>query len=148
MNSALQTLINTFYLGLVTWREARGEGASCMTAVAQSIMNRVNSPKWWGTSVSSVVTKKWQYSSMTDPRDQQLTTWPQDGDPEWECAMCIARDVIAGSAANPAPGADSYYDISIPPPNWADPTKFVAQVGRIRFYNLDGDHPQNKEPIK
>jgi spore germination cell wall hydrolase CwlJ-like protein len=139
MNPELKRINDIFFLALVTWREARGEGVACMTAVACSIMNRVNNPKWWGTDVTSVVTKKWQYSSMTDPKDRQLTTWP-GLDPWWEQALTIAQTVYDAKVENPVQGADSYYDISIPPPKWADDTKFVKQVGRIKFYNLDDDH--------
>jgi spore germination cell wall hydrolase CwlJ-like protein len=127
------------------WREARGEGDACLTAVMQSIMNRVRHPGWWGNTVSKVVTKPWQYSSLTDPRDRQLTLWPVDGDAQWEKCLMIADSILSGSAPDPTPGADSYYDVSIPPPYWADPRKFVGQVGKIRFYNLDGD-PAIKEP--
>lgn len=139
MSPDLKRINDIFFLALVTWREARGEGKECMTAVAHSIMDRVRSPKWWGTDVTSVVTKKWQYSSMTDPKDRQLTTWP-GLDPWWEAALQIAADVYDQKVPNPVPDADSYYDISIPPPKWADQTKFVKQVGRIKFYNLDDDH--------
>jgi N-acetylmuramoyl-L-alanine amidase len=138
MTDELQRISDVFYLGLVVWREARGEGTECMTAVAHSIMNRVNNPKWWGKDVISVVTKKWQYSSMTDPNDKQLTTWPGN-DPWWEKALQIAANVYDGKTENPVPGADSYFDISIPNPKWAAEANFVRQVGRIKFYNLDND---------
>jgi N-acetylmuramoyl-L-alanine amidase len=130
MTSELQRISDIFYLALVTWREARGEGRECMTAVAHSVMNRVENPKWWGKDVTSVVTKKWQYSSMTDPKDRQLTTWP-GLDPWWDMAL--------SKIGNPVPGADSYFDISIPNPVWATADKFVAQIGRIKFYNMDLD---------
>jgi N-acetylmuramoyl-L-alanine amidase len=138
MAPELARISDIFYLALVTWREARGEGTECMTAVAHSIMNRVNNPKWWGKDVTSVVTKKWQYSSMTDPKDRQLTTWP-GLDPWWSMALVIAAGVYDGTIKNPAPGADSYFDISIPNPIWATADKFVTQIGRIKFYNMDKD---------
>jgi spore germination cell wall hydrolase CwlJ-like protein len=139
MTPELQRINDIFYLALVTWREARGEGTEGMTAVACSIMNRVKNPKWWGKDVTSVITKKWQYSSMTDPNDKQLSTWPGN-DPWWDKALTVAQVVYDSKVENPVGGADSYYDISIPPPKWADQTKFVKQVGRIKFYNLDDDH--------
>jgi spore germination cell wall hydrolase CwlJ-like protein len=127
------------FLALVVWRESRGEAHIGKVAVACSILNRVARPSWWGNTVLSVVTKKWQYSSMTDPRDRQLTTYPTDADPTWMECMQVARDTIAGTVTNPVPTADSYYDISISPPNWATPETFVAAVGRLRFHNLDRD---------
>lgn len=127
-------------LAIVVWREARGEGYQGMLAVAFSIMNRVQRPSWWGRSIAEVVGKKWQYSAMAAPGDPQLVRWPKGpGDENFRFALQVVEDVLNGTAANPAPGADSYYDISIPPPKWADDLKFVKQIGRLRFYNLDQD---------
>lgn len=139
--SALHTTIqDVAFLALVLWREARGEPTEGKIAVAHSIMNRVKRPSWWGHSVMTVVTKKWQYSSMTDPKDAQLVRWPTDSDREWLDCLSIAYDVYMGSLDNPAPGADSYFADSIPPPNWADPKKFVVKIGHHSFYDLDSDH--------
>ena len=137
---ALEGIADTAFLGLVLWREARGELHEAKVAVACSIKNRVDRPSWWGSSVLEVLFKRWQYSSVTDPSDPQRVTWPSSTDGSWWECMQIARDVLAGAVANPVPGADSYYDTSIPAPKWADPAKFVRQVGRIRFFDLDSDH--------
>lgn len=134
----LRDMSERVLLGLVVWREARGESDECRTAVAYSILNRVRHPGWWGKTILAVIAKKWQYSSMTDPNDPQLTTWPQYSDDWFEC-LEIANDVIDGTLPDPAPGADSYYDCSIKPPKWATPNKLVRVIGRISFYNLDGD---------
>lgn len=135
----LEAMADVVMLALVVWREARGENGTAKLAVAQSVLNRVKRPSWWGDSVLSVVRKKWQYSSMTDPKDVQLTTWPNPTDYSWLECLQTAYDAIGGSVPNPAPGADSYFDISIPPPKWATPDTFVTQIGRLRFYNLDRD---------
>ncbi|HBI15006.1 MAG TPA: hypothetical protein DDY20_05760 [Desulfobulbaceae bacterium] len=87
----------------------------------------------------SVVFKKWQFSSMTDPRDRQLTTWPATNDPSWRQCLSIACASIDGDLPNPVPGADHYYDISIPPPKWAAAARFVSQIGKVRFYDLERD---------
>ena len=127
------------FLALVVWREARGESMTGQTAVAMSILNRVHKPCWWGVDVMSVVFKKWQYSSMTAPKDLQLTTWPQN-DYSWKQCLQISSDAIMGLTPNPAPGADSYFDDSITAPKWATPDKFVCKIGRLNFYNIDMDH--------
>ncbi len=144
----LKASVDVTFLALVLWREARGEPHDCKIAVASSIMNRVMRPSWWGRTLLEVVTKKWQYSSMTDPKDAQLTTWPRYDATFIEC-MEVARDVLMGRVASLTPGADSYYDVSIAAPHWATPGTFVGQVGRIRFYNLDRDvevTPQGGKP--
>lgn len=128
------------FLALCTWREARGSTPMCRLAVACSIMERAHHPSWWGNDVQSVVGKKWQYSSMTAKGDPQLTVYPTRNDPQYSECMIIAKDVIRGAAAHPAPGADSYYDVSIAPPAWADDKRFVRQIGRIRFYAIGVDH--------
>jgi N-acetylmuramoyl-L-alanine amidase len=140
MDPTLTKIQDICFLALVLWREARGEPRDGQIAVAHSIMNRVQRPSWWGKNVLEVITKKWQYSSMTDPKDLQLTTWPQPGDTRWQQCMEIAHGVYHGTITNPAPGADSYFADSIAPPKWADPKKFVVKIGHHSFYNLDADH--------
>jgi N-acetylmuramoyl-L-alanine amidase len=100
-------------------------------------------PKWWGSDVSTVVAKKWQYSSMTAPGDPQLIKWPTSADPEWSQCLQVAIDALDGRLVPTCPGADSYFDVSIPAPAWAKPEMFVAKIGRLSFYNTDGDHPEN-----
>ena len=128
------------FLALVTWREARGEPHEAKLAVAHSIMNRVHRPTWWGRDVVSVTTKKWQYSSMTDPRDPQLSTWPAPAEDSWLECLEVAELVLEDKVRNPVPGADSYFDTSIAPPPWTKGARFVAQLGRLRFYDVDHDH--------
>jgi len=126
------------FLALVVWREARGESILGQTAVAHSVLNRVHKPGWWGTDIMSVVFKKWQYSSMTDPHDPQLTAWPKN-DAVWQQCLQVAWDVVYGMSENPAPTADSYFDDSISPPKWATLDTFVRKIGRLSFYNVDRD---------
>ena len=127
------------FLALTVWREARGEGSEGKLAVAKCILNRVQKPGWWGKDIMSVVFKKWQFSSLTDPKDPQLTTWPKSDDKAWIESLDIAEKALTWTTGHPAPGADSYYDISISPPKWATDNCFVKQLGRLRFYNVDID---------
>lgn len=130
---------NVVFLALTIWREARGESYTCKLAVAFSIMDRVHKPCWWGNDLMSVVFKRFQFSSMTNAGDPNLVAWPQAADPAWNDAILTAIAAISGTPTNPAPQADSYFDISIAPPNWAKPEMFVIAIGRLRFYNLDRD---------
>jgi len=123
-------------LAIALWREARGTGETGMTAVAYSIMERVEHPTWWGHTLAEVLAKKWQYSSLAAPGDPQLILWPVDEDVSWRLAMAVADAVLAKSVANPVPAADSYFDASIPPPKWATPERFIGKVGRLSFYRV------------
>jgi hypothetical protein len=135
----LQFAVSLVFLALTIWREARGEPRACKVAVGASILNRVDRPSWWGRDVLSVATMKWQYSSLTDPKDPQLTTWPAAADRSWAECLDVASGLLTDVLHTTTPGADSYYDISIAAPTWATPATFVGQVGRIRFHNLDHD---------
>ncbi|MDE2258892.1 MAG: cell wall hydrolase [Betaproteobacteria bacterium] len=130
-------------LALLVWREARGELHPAKVAVAFSVLNRVAHPKWWGTSLGAVIAKKWQYSSMAAPGDPNLIQYPLPQDVDFQDSLAVVNAVIANDVTNPVPGSDSYYDVSIAAPTWAKPEQFVKQVGAFRFYNTDGDHPEN-----
>jgi len=136
----LEQMAEMVFLALAIWREARGEPNLGKVAVAMSLLNRVSHPGWWGDDVMSVLFKRWQYSSLTDPRDRQLVVWPHKDDPSWQECMQIARDALEGVLENPVPGADSYHDTSIRPPAWATKDCFVRQIGRLLFYNVYRDH--------
>ena len=132
---------DTTMLALTLWREASNQPKDTQVAVAASILNRVRRPSWWGDSILAVIVKKWQYSSLTAPGDPNLVRWPHGYTPDWVLALEVAAGVMDGSLHTPTPGADSYYDVSLPtPPTWATPETFVGQVGRMRFYNQDRDH--------
>lgn len=133
----LQESAELVFLALAVWREARSQSYLCKIAVAYSIMARVEKPSWWGKNILEVLFKKWQYSSLTDPKDVQLITWPLPGN-AWDECLLVAKNVIDKVDPNPVPGADSYYDVSIPAPYWAKEELFVRQINKIKFYNTDG----------
>ena len=137
----VRELTDTFYLAFTVWREARGESLAARIGVAYSILNRVDRPKWWGSTISEVVTKRWQYSSLTDPKDPQLArAWPLPTDRTWQECIDIATQTQVAALKNPVPGADSYHDTSIAPPYWTKDARRVGQIGRIVFYDVDHDY--------
>lgn len=140
--SAVNVFTKTFYLAFVAWREARSYKLpdEARLGVMFTLINRVDHPGWWGKTIAEVAVKKWQYSSLTDPNDKQLTTWPLESDSSWFNCLELARQILAGEAANPCPGADSYFDDSIPDPVWATSAHFVKKIGTLNFYNVDQDH--------
>lgn len=135
---------NISQLALLVWREARGEPYLGKVAVAWTVRNRVEHPKWWGDSYSAVMGMKWQYSALAAPGDPQLVKWPRYPDTEFSECLAIADKVIHGTVASPVAGADSYYATSIAAPFWAKDAQFVGAVGNHKFYNMDGDHPENE----
>ena len=132
------------FMALCLWREARGESEEAKIGVGMCILNRAARPSWWGTNIMEVIFKKWQFSSLTDPNDKQLTLWPKENNPAWESCLILSEKILKGDYEHPAPGADSYHDVSIPAPYWAKPEQFVGQIGRLRFFNTDNDHEMTK----
>lgn len=138
------TIADIVFLALLIWREARGEPYMGKVAVAWTVRDRVEHPKWWGDSYSGVMARRWQYSSLTAPGDPQLTKWPIFPDPTFATCLEIADRVIHGTVENPFPGADSYHATSISAPYWAKEEQFVGAIGGHKFYNVDGSHPENQ----
>ena len=109
-------------------------------AVAGVVLERVRRPGWWGRDVVTVCTHPFQFSSMTDPRDVQLTKWPQVGDTSWGECLAIAAAALDGGLQTPVPGATYYFDDSLAvPPFWATKERFVGKVGRLNFYAPEND---------
>lgn len=142
-------IANRFVLGLMIYREAAGEPYEGKVAVGYTVINRAEHPGWWGDDPYSVITKPWQYSSMTAPGDPMTVKWPPLTDPTFLTCLRIAGDVYERRIPNPTPGCDSYYaawmDAKGMTPKWADPKRFVAQIGGHKFYNLDGDPGEPNE---
>lgn len=137
-----QLLANWWYLAFTAWREARGEPRATKLGVMHVILNRVERPTWWGTSIEEVATKRFQFSALTLPGDPNLVKWPLLADASWAECIDVAQEVLDGMTSHPAPGADSYYDISLEPdnvPSWAAAARFCGQLGRIKFFDVDHD---------
>jgi N-acetylmuramoyl-L-alanine amidase len=123
-----------YLLALVVWREARSEGYLGQAAVCHSVLNRINAGSWFGDSVSEVIAKPRQYSSMTDPGDKQLVLFPVRDDRSFLLSMQIVEDVLNGVAADCSHGATHYLNPSVLPslPAWAqdpgDPSRLNASA--------------------
>lgn len=115
---------------LCIWREARGEGRDGMRAVAHVIKNRVTPEK----NVYSVVTQKWQFSSMTAPGDSQTVLYPSPDDAYFQDAVQIATEVLQGDDPDLTNGADHYFNPHVVLPEWAAHMTKVASIGNHDFY--------------
>lgn len=125
------------FLALMVWREARNQTYDARVQVAWTVKNRVQHKKWWGDSYTSVIFKRYQYSSMTDPKDNQLSIYPMDNDIRFVECLGIASDVVNESIKPTYASADSYYDNSIDRPYWATDKNFLGKIGAFSFHNVD-----------
>lgn len=133
------------FLALCIWREARGASLEAKIAVGYSIMNRVERPSWWGRSLSGILGKKFQYSSLTAPNDPQLTLYPHPEDPFFQESLEVARAVIARTEPIQFPGADSYHDSSVETPKAMATGRLCGEIvsphgNTLQFWDVDHDY--------
>jgi spore germination cell wall hydrolase CwlJ-like protein len=122
----------------MVYREAASETFDGKVAVAWVAKTRAAHPRWWGTDLYSVLTRPMQFSSMTDPKDPATAKFPKLTDAVFSQCLEIAGGVLEGTIPNPVPTADSYYADYIATPHWALDSGFLKQIGRHRFYTVEG----------
>ena len=103
------------------WGEARGCGKDGMSHVANVIVNRASSPRWWGDDIITVCRAPWQFScwNIDDPNYDKLLA-VTTSDPEFATAVFISITATMRQLPDATDGADSYYAMSMKvPPTWA-----------------------------
>lgn len=125
--------------------EAEVGGALAMRAVACVIMNRVNNPRWWGTTVESVVKAPYQFSCWLPGVDCSRIEALGLNDPWYVVAVGISQEAIAGQLIDITNGADSYYakSMKVPPP-WAATAVLTYQDAWQRYYRTELPAPTAK----
>lgn len=115
---------------LCVWREARNQAYTAMIGVAWVIRNRVTAR----LDLAAVVTKRYQFSSLTAPGDPNLVDWPQMADASWEAACAAVDGVFGGVVADNTGGAIFYYSppLSEPPVGWG-PVVVTTKIGALTF---------------
>lgn len=124
---------DSFLLALCVWREARGEPQLGWIAVAWVIKNRMTMRK---QTLYKVVTARLQFSSMTAPKDPELSLWPDEHDATWISIQAEATGVMHGIIPDPTGGASSYYANYIAfPPSWnLSLLQQTAKIGKHIFF--------------
>lgn len=122
--------------------EARGETVRGQFAVAEVIMNRVESSRFPGT-VCGVV------NQGTGERFRCQFTYTCDGRAEtineraaWERAGKIARLILDGAPRGLTGGATHYHTLAVRP-KWARVFPVTATIGEHRFYRMGGTQAAN-----
>jgi spore germination cell wall hydrolase CwlJ-like protein len=120
------------------WGEARGCGALGMQRVINVMINRADNPRWWGHDVTSVCLAPWQFScrNESDPNLPKLLA-VTDEDPQFRIATSLATKAVARQLPDLTFGADSYYAIGSPPPEWAKGKTPTVSDGWHHFYRLE-----------
>lgn len=120
-------------LARAVYHEARGEGETGMRAVAEVVLNRVESRRFPG-SICGVV-----YQGLDNPAGCQFS-FACDGseaaslEPRaWARAAVIAREMVAGAPRPLTDGATHFHTVAVNP-NWAQVYPMTAEIGAHRFY--------------
>jgi spore germination cell wall hydrolase CwlJ-like protein len=123
-------------LALVVWREVRNESEECKLAVAYVVKTRAERKHfWWGSDILGVIFAPYQFTSMTHPKDPQLTRWPREN-AAWKSCLTAAADALFGLKPNPVPSAEYYHDSTLPaaPKGWGA-VRYLKRIDRIAFYS-------------
>lgn len=122
--------INSLWLTINTYMEARGESFVGKVAVCHVVMNRVIIR---GLSVQEVIFERSQFSWVGDGKVDVVN----DLGALEECAKAAATCISERSAGNILFGADHYFNpkkLGGRVPNWAKGMKPVAEIGDHHFY--------------
>lgn len=118
VDQELSCLAKTVYF------ETRGEPLNGQYAVAQVVLNRVNS-EMYPNAICEVVYQQYQFSwtaSYTNPSAEALTD-----------SVAVAKDVLNGKLISEFSEVLSFHNTSVNP-GWASRMTFVGQIGHHLFY--------------
>jgi spore germination cell wall hydrolase CwlJ-like protein len=126
-------------LARTIWGEARGCGASGMGHVANVIINRIDSPRWWGDDVISVCRAPRQFScwNADDPNYDKLLA-ATTANTEFAVAVALSLRAVGRKLPDETGGADSYYATSMrQPPAWAKRAEKTFSDGWHTFLRVE-----------
>ncbi len=107
-----------------------------MKAVANVIGNRAKNK---GQSYREVIEAPKQFSVLNNPKSPEyismmsVNTKTQKGGKQFQTALDIANQLIAGTLQDTTGGADHYYNPSIATPYWASSLTNTTKIGRHQF---------------
>ena len=137
MDKHIDILARTIY------GEARGEykrlngGLPSLIAVANVIMNRLNSKNDYGQSIAVVCLKAWQFScwNHSDPNRVLLHQENLENEPIFQLCQNVAQHVVLGDWPDVTKGSDHYHTTAVKP-TWSLGKKPMIQIGNHLFFRL------------
>ncbi len=124
-------------LARTLWGEARGETDQGLHAVAWVIRNRARMGGWWGSTITTVCRKPWQFSCWNENDPNSVYLRGEKAIPHVDYQRCAraAASVLEDKVADPTGGATHYYSTSMAkPPAWVKGAVMAAKIGRHLFY--------------
>lgn len=126
-------LISPDVIAIVTlFQEAEGEPYDGKVAVGEVIRRRASRRYSSDGTVDGACLRRFQFSGWNSDATNRLRSLRIDGtDPV--VIECI-RAWADSETSKLVPDAVLYHATSIPAPSWADPLRFVRQIGHHRFF--------------
>ncbi|MBX3487589.1 MAG: cell wall hydrolase [Candidatus Paracaedibacteraceae bacterium] len=130
-------------LARTIYGEARGEyyrldgGLASLIAIGNVVKNRLKQKTWYGSSISEVCQKPYQFScwNPNDPNLRLITTTITD--PLFDQCMVVAQMILEDRWPDLTKGCDHYHATTLDSlPAWTLKTKPVLKIGRHMFYTL------------
>lgn len=130
---------------LCVWKEARGQGAIGMRAVAHVIINRVGE-EGFPTTLHDVIYQKNAFTSMSVPTDPEYNLVPVSDDPQYNYCLTMCDTIELPSNPDPTFGAHYYANLSEVTSGWfvdvisgpdgqgAPNHPFTAKIGSQSFF--------------
>jgi N-acetylmuramoyl-L-alanine amidase len=104
-------------LALVTWKEARGEGAEGCRAVMHVIVNRVSSVGFPRT-LHDVIYQKNAFTSMSVSNDPEFNLQPKETDSIYMSCQALALLILSGKDEDITHGAHYYANLKNTTSGW------------------------------
>lgn len=118
------------YLSEALYYESRSEPVEGMVAVAFVILNRINHPSRWGSTVREVLSEKNQFTYRWD--GSMRAGFKESK--AYNRVVVVSHKILNGEKSNPIGKADHYKTVDAKPKwNYNKLTK-VAVIGRHEFY--------------
>lgn len=124
--------------------EGRNQPFGAQKAIAHNLINRAKSPDFpHDSSIAEAALRQWQYSGWNDrdPNREKIRSMSMNDSP---IQIAVLALIEAWREPDFTRGSDHYFAISIDPPDWADPSRFVGQWGDHMFYKLRGAAPAHE----
>lgn len=122
------------------WGESRGEPYEGKVAVAWVILNRAEKGGWWGSTISDVCRKPFQFScwNSNDPNSSRLPSITFS-DPAFPDCLKAVGGVLSGNCPDPTNHSTHYKVSTLPwPKDWGPEKPALTVIGAHSFYRLEG----------
>lgn len=116
-------------LGEAGYYEARGESDVGVVGVMHVVVNRVEDPRRWKSTIRGVVYQHKQFSYTHDGSKNRGMTEREQSDRMY----LFAHDVLGGDIDSPV-GRATHYHADYARPDWATGDTYAMHVGRHIFY--------------